>query len=100
MSKTYKMMTKKTKMRNGSSSFSSFSNSKKQSDRMHKSQKTEKDPASSQEDMLKRDAIKWAQCSTEASQDMLLHVTASILYQVYVARSSAHEDLHIINDGG
>ena len=64
------------------------------------SQKKEKDPASSQEDMLKRDAIKWAQCSTEANQDMLLHVTASILYQVYVARSSAHEDLHIINDGG
>ena len=64
------------------------------------SQKKEKDPASSQEDMLKRDAIKWAQCSTEANQDMLLHVTASILYQVYVARSSAHEDLHTINDGG
>ena len=64
------------------------------------SQKTEKDPASSQEDMLNRDAIKWAQCSTEANQAMLLHVTASILYQAYVARSSAHEDLHIINDGG
>ena len=64
------------------------------------SQKTEKDPASSQEDMLKHCAIKWAQCSTEVNQDMLLHVTASILYQAYVARSSAHEDLHIINDGG
>ena len=64
------------------------------------SQKTEKDPAASQEDMLKRDAIKWAQCSTAENQDMLLHVTASILYQAYVARSSAHEDLHIINDRG
>ena len=63
-------------------------------------QKKEKDPVSSQEDMLKRDAIKWAQCSTAENQDMLLHVTASILYQAYVARSSAHEDLHIINDGG
>ena len=52
------------------------------------------------EDMLQHEAMKWSQCSTVENAEMLLHVIASTLYNVYVARSSAHEDLHVINIKG
>ena len=59
---------------------------------------TEKDKASSQSesDMLQHEPVKWAQCSTVENTAMLTHVTAATLYQAYVARSSAHEDLHVL----
>ena len=62
---------------------------------------TEKEePAPSQEDMLIREAIKWCQVSSATNVEMLLQLTMATLYQAYVARSSAHEDLHVIYDGG
>ena len=65
-----------------------------------KVEKPKQAAASSQDDPLKQEAVKWSECSTTASRDMLLHLTASTLYQAYVARSSAHEDLHIVNNNG
>ena len=52
------------------------------------------------EDMLQHEPIKWSQCSTVDNNEMLLHVTAATLYQAYVARSSAHEDLHVLSIKG
>ena len=52
------------------------------------------------EDMLQHEPVKWAQCSTAENNDMLTHLTAATLYQAYVARSSAHEDLHVLSIKG
>ena len=48
------------------------------------------------EDMLQHEPVKWAQCSTLENNEMLTHVVAATLYQAYVARSSAHDDLHVL----
>jgi len=59
--------------------------------------------ASSQEskpDSLHFESIKWAPCSTFDNDDMLLSLTKATLYQAYVGRSCAHEDLHISRDSG
>ena len=52
------------------------------------------------EDMLQHEPVKWAQCSTVENTEMLKHVVASTLYQSYVARSSAHDDLHVVSVKG
>ena len=52
------------------------------------------------EDMLQHEPIKWAQCSTVENSEMLMHVAAATLYHAYVARSSAHEDLHVLSIKG
>jgi hypothetical protein len=59
--------------------------------------------ASSQEskpDSLHSESIKWAPCSTFDNDDMLLSLTKATLYQAYVCRSCAHEELHISKDTG
>ena len=48
------------------------------------------------EDMLQLEPVKWSQCSTAENTQMLTHVVAATLYQAYVARSSAHDDLHVV----
>ena len=52
------------------------------------------------EDMLQHEPVKWAQCSTVENNEMLTHVVAATLYQAYVARSSAHDDLHVLSIKG
>ena len=52
------------------------------------------------EDMLQHEPVKWAQCSTVENTEMLKHVVASTLYQSYVARRSAHDDLQDVSVKG
>jgi hypothetical protein len=59
--------------------------------------------ASSQESKpgsLDSESIKWAPCSTFDNDDMLLSLTKATLYQAYVGRSCAHEELHISRHSG
>ena len=64
--------------------------------------KKKKDTASSQDaassQALGMAPVKWSPCSTAENTEMLIHLTMATLYQAYVARSTAHEDLHIIHD--
>ena len=45
-------------------------------------------------------ACKWSPCSTATNNEMLWTMTMATLYQAYVCRSSAHEDLHVVFDKG
>jgi hypothetical protein len=59
--------------------------------------------ASSQESTLgplDSESIKWSPCSTFDNNDMLLSLTKATLYQAYVCRSCAHEDLHLNMEDG
>ena len=49
---------------------------------------------------LDLEACKWSPCSTATNNEMLATLTAATLYQAYVGRSSAHEDLHVVFDTG
>ena len=49
---------------------------------------------------LDLEACKWSPCSTAANNEMVATLTAATLYQAYVSRSSAHEDLHVVFDKG
>ena len=58
------------------------------------------DQSASSQGCLCLEAIKWSLCSTATNQEMLSILTAATLYQAYVSRSSAHEDLHVVCDKG
>ena len=60
--------------------------------------KREADPTKS--GILDVEACKWSPCSTAANNEMLLTLTTATLYQAYVGRSAAHEDLHVVFDKG
>jgi hypothetical protein len=45
------------------------------------------------------ESIKWAPCSSWDNDEMLLSLTKATLYQAYVGRSCAHEELHISRHG-
>ena len=49
---------------------------------------------------LDLEACKWSPCSTATNNEMVGTLTAATLYQAYVGRSSAHEDLHVVFDTG
>ena len=56
--------------------------------------------ATSSQGNLDLQACKWSPCSTATNNDMLATLTTATLYQAYVGRSSAHEDLHVVFDKG
>ena len=49
---------------------------------------------------LSQEAVKWSPCSTQENNAMVPHLMMSTLYQAYVARSSAHDDLHVVESDG
>ena len=49
---------------------------------------------------LDLEACKWSQCSTATINEMVATLTAATLFQAFVGRSSAHEDLHVVFDKG
>lgn len=54
------------------------------------------EPASSQSLVLATAAVKWSPVSNAENSEMLQQLAATTLYQVYVSRSAAHGELHVL----
>jgi len=47
---------------------------------------------------LAKPSVKWSECSTAENEEMLQKLTEATLYQAYVGRSCAHDDLLIVKE--